>query len=114
MATAQNKESGIQFQEVSGLEIRPGCVIPYGELEFRFSRSGGPGGQNVNKVESRVELMFHPGRSRVFTAAERDRVLVALGERLEGDGALRVTAEESRSQWENRRRAMEKLAMILA
>lgn len=114
METAQHTKSQSQFQDVPGLEVRPGCVIPLGELEFRFSRSGGPGGQNVNKVESRVELMFRPGTSQAFTEAEQGRVVRAIGGRLEGDGVLRVTAEESRSQWVNRGRAMEKLVEILA
>ena len=58
--------------------------------------------------------MFHPGSSQAFTAAERERIVQALGGRLEGDGILRVTAEESRSQWVNRRRAMKKLVELLA
>ena len=113
MGTAQHTETGGKILALHGLEIRPGCVVPFGELEFRFSRSGGPGGQNVNKVASKVDLLFEPGKSRAFAPLERERILQALAGRMEGE-VLRVTAEESRSQWENRRRAMEKLVDLLA
>jgi ribosome-associated protein len=114
LATIQNNESGSKFQAADGLTVRPGCVIPLRELEFRFSRSGGPGGQNVNKVASRVELLFDPARSEAFSPAERERILQALAGRTEGGGILRVTSDESRSQWENRQRAMAKLAELVA
>ncbi|MGH3857744.1 MAG: alternative ribosome rescue aminoacyl-tRNA hydrolase ArfB, partial [Pseudonocardiaceae bacterium] len=86
--------------------------IPDGELGWRFSRSSGPGGQGVNTTDSRVELIFHVGRSTAFTPAQRDRVLQRLSGRLV-DGVLTIVASERRSQLRNREAARARLAAIL-
>jgi len=92
---------------VSGLSIRAT------ELKVEFSRSGGPGGQHVNKVSSRVNLLFNIAKSSSLNAAQRSLLLARLGSRLSAGGVLRVTEQRSRSQWENRRRAVERLQSIL-
>ncbi len=95
------------------LEILPGILLPVSEITFRFSRSGGPGGQNVNKVETRVEAGFPVGRSQMLDGEVREQLLSRLGRRLDDDGWLRVTVNESRSQFRNRELAVARIAAIL-
>ena len=95
---------------MDGLEISEGVVIPAREIRFRFARSGGPGGQNVNKVESRVELLFDLAASSAFSDAQRNRLRSALRTKLDDDGVLQIVVQESRSQWQNRETALARLA----
>lgn len=83
--------------------------IPETELRFGFARSGGPGGQHVNKVSTRVEVRFDVLRSRALTDEQKQSLSVRLKGRLGSHGLLRVSSQESRSQWQNRERAIEKL-----
>lgn len=94
------------------LEIRSGVVIPAHELTWRFSRSGGPGGQSVNTTDSRVQLVFDLVRSPSIPEHLRRRAVERLGARLQ-DGCLVVTASEQRSQLQNRRAAERRLADTL-
>jgi ribosome-associated protein len=87
-------------------------VIPRHELQWKFSRSSGPGGQSVNTTDSRVELSFDIGRSPSLPAAWRQRALERLQDRLT-DGVVRVVAHEERSQYLNRRAAEARLADLL-
>ncbi len=80
-------------------------MVPESELEERFSRSPGPGGQSVNTTDSRVEIVFDVAASEVLTPQQRDRVVAALG-----STRLSVTASEHRSQLRNRVAARERLA----
>jgi len=96
------------------LYISPHISLPRSELSYRFSRSSGPGGQFVNKVASRVELIFNLNTSAAFTGEQKRRIAGFLGRRIASDGTLRVLAQGSRSQWKNRADAEEKLASILA
>lgn len=91
----------------------PTITIPATELEFRFSRSGGPGGQHVNKSETKVEVLFDVVNSSTLTDAQRRRVMRRLGNRIDGNGILHVTSQATRSQQHNRERAVEKLAALL-
>jgi ribosome-associated protein len=95
-----------------GLRVSRTVVVPAGELRWRFSRSGGPGGQGVNTTDSRVELSFDIGRSAAFDDPARNRVLERLAGRLV-DGELTVTASEHRSQLRNRDAAALRLAALL-
>lgn len=92
--------------------VRGGVVIPASELTWRFSRSGGPGGQSVNTTDSRVELLFDVAGSRALPATWRQRALARLADRLD-DGVLRVVAQEERSQHLNRQTARRRLAQLL-
>jgi len=87
--------------------------IPFTELQFRTSRSGGPGGQNVNKLETRVELLFDIAKSPCIPEHLRQRLLSNLSFKLDSLGVLRVVVQESRSQWKNKQLAIERLALLL-
>lgn len=85
------------------------------ETEFAFSatRSSGPGGQNVNKVNSRVEVRFVPQSSAVLTEHEKALISARLSNKLTLEGELVVTCQTARSQWANREGAVEKLIIML-
>ena len=87
-------------------------VIPAAELQWRFTRSSGPGGQNVNKLETAVELLFDPQASAVLGEVQQQMLQERLSSKLSG-GVLRVVAAEHRSQWRNRQLALERLAELL-
>ncbi len=84
-------------------------TIPEDELEFRFFRSGGPGGQNVNKVSTAVQMRFDARKSPSLTDAVRARLMKAAGSRLTLDGVILITAVRFRTQERNRADAMERL-----
>jgi ribosome-associated protein len=79
------------------------------EIQFITSRSGGKGGQHVNKVESRVQLIFPISESALLTSSEKERLLKQLGNQLTKEGVLIISAEENRSQHRNRELALDKL-----
>jgi ribosome-associated protein len=83
------------------------------EVTYKTSRSGGKGGQNVNKVSSKVELLFAIDQSTLFTDEEKALLLTKLQSRLNKDGYLQVMCEEERSQYLNKEKALEKLHLIL-
>jgi ribosome-associated protein len=96
------------------IPITAKVAIPLDELDVRTSRASGPGGQGVNTTESRVEVRFDVVNSPSLGAAERARLLAALGGRLDGQGRLRIVAQSHRSQLLNRRQAIERLQSLLA
>jgi ribosome-associated protein len=94
------------------LPVTGAVVIPGGSLNWRFSRSSGPGGQGVNTADSRVELSVAPLELPGLTDAQQQR----LAERLEGrlvDGVLTIAASEHRQQLRNRQAARDRLAAVL-
>jgi ribosome-associated protein len=95
------------------LFVNPQLSIPVSELEMGFSRAGGKGGQNVNKVETRVEFVFDVAGSPSLNPIQRARLMQALGSRLDSEGRLRIVASEARTQLTNRLNALEKLADTL-
>ena len=103
----------MQGQEARGLVVEDGVVIPERELECRTSRSAGPGGQNVNKVATRVELRFDLVTSTAFDAATKERLRLRLGRRLQADGVVRIVAQRQRSRARNEAEARERLAELL-
>ena len=95
------------------LEISPGVAIADGELTFTASRSGGPGGQNVNKVATRVTLMFDLARSPCLSSEQKARIRERLATRISRDGVLRVVAQRHRTQAANRRATVERFVELL-
>jgi ribosome-associated protein len=94
------------------LVVTRSLVVPAAELQERFSRSSGPGGQGVNTTDSRVELSFDVQRSAAVPPHLRERILERLQSRLV-DGVVTITASEFRSQLANRQAARERLAVLL-
>lgn len=83
------------------------------ELIFTASRSDGPGGQNVNKVNSKVTVKFDVPRSDILSPEEKDMILKKLGSRLTKEGILVLSAQENRSQFQNKEAVIVKLEKIL-
>lgn len=83
------------------------------ELTYKTSRSGGKGGQNVNKVATKVELLFDIQASMLFCEDDKVLMLEKLQNRLNKDGLLQVISEEERSQYLNKERAVDKLISII-
>jgi ribosome-associated protein len=97
---------------VEPLVVTRNVVVPPHELQWRFSRASGPGGQGVNTTDSRVELSLDVANSTAFSPYLRDRAVQRLGNRLT-DGVLTITASENRSQLRNRQAALARLADTL-
>lgn len=89
-------------------------AIPVVELRFRFSRSSGPGGQNVQRTETRVELLFDVVHSPSLTDDQRRRILQRLAGYIDGEGELRVVSSATRSQSGNRADAIARFQMLMA
>ena len=84
------------------------------EITFRTARSGGKGGQNVNKVETMVEAVWPVRSTQLFTEDEQARILDKLSHKITKDGNLQLRSSESRSQLENRQIAQRKLEELVA
>jgi ribosome-associated protein len=98
---------------VQDLVVTPRLTIPSGELSIAFARSGGPGGQNVNKVSSKVDLRWNPVTSAALGDDDRAWLLERLSSRLTADGTLIVTSTKTRDQIQNRDDAASKLLLIV-
>jgi ribosome-associated protein len=83
------------------------------ETFYKTSRSGGKGGQNVNKVSSKVELLFSVNDSALFSDEEKQLIIEKLQGRLNKDGYVQVICDEERSQYLNKEKAMERLIILL-
>jgi ribosome-associated protein len=93
--------------------VRNSVVVPDAELEWRFSRSSGPGGQHVNTSDTQVELRYDLAASAALPEVWKQRALERLAGRLV-DGVLVVRASEHRSQWRNREAAAVRLGALLS
>jgi ribosome-associated protein len=96
------------------VEINPSLSLPDGELELRTSRSAGPGGQNVNKLETRVTVRFDVAGSPSLSDDQRRRIQERLGTRISKAGVLQVSSQRHRTQAANREAAVARLAGLLA
>jgi ribosome-associated protein len=95
------------------LQITPTIVIDDSEIEERFVRSSGPGGQNVNKVATAVQLRFDAGRSRSIDDEVRGRLKTIAGSRMTADGVVVIDSRAFRTQAQNREAARERLVELL-
>ena len=96
------------------IEIARGMYIPEDALAFKVSRSGGPGGQNVNKLSTRVTVFFDVGRCVSLSDAQKQRILARLASRADKNGVIRVVCQKHRTQRANRTGAMERLEQLVA
>lgn len=85
-----------------------------GELVFTASRSGGPGGQNVNKVNSKINLQFHVESSLILTPEEKEVIAKKLSSKINREGVLLLSAQESRSQSDNKDSVIGKFNVLMA
>ena len=95
------------------LAISPEISIPDQEFEWKFIRSSGPGGQNVNKVSSAVQLRFLLPLNTSLPVSARNRLRRLAGQKLIDDGSILLSARSERSQEQNRRAALERLAGLI-
>jgi ribosome-associated protein len=95
------------------IQIKDKISISENELTFLTSRSGGPGGQHVNKVSTKVTVLFDIKNSTAFSDEEKRRILTRLARRINREGAIQVTAQTHRSQSANRNEALSRLIILL-
>ena len=102
------------MDDASHLAVSPALRLPLAELEYRASRSGGPGGQHVNTSSTRVEVWWDVAGSSALSEGQRTRLLVRLATRLDSAGRLRLVSSGSRSQLRNREEVTERLRDLVA
>jgi len=100
--------------DANALQVTPELSIPLSELDYRASRSGGPGGQHVNTSSTRVEVWWDVAGSAAPTAVQRERLLQKLAPRLDSTGRLRLVSSGTRSQLRNREEVTERLRNVVA
>ncbi|MBN2589924.1 MAG: aminoacyl-tRNA hydrolase [Sedimentisphaerales bacterium] len=98
---------------MSQIEILGNIVIPEGEFIFKASRSSGPGGQNVNKLNTRISLFFNIKECDSFSDYQKKRILKCLSTRIDKEGCIRVVSQKFRTQNANRQAAIERLQELL-
>ena len=96
------------------IRINETLSVPPSELEYRATRSGGPGGQHVNTSSTRIELTWDVQKSAALSDDQRARILDKLKNRIDESGVLRLTASDSRSQHQNREAVTERFARLIA
>jgi len=101
------------MSEKARVPITNSLAIPEGELRFRFSRSGGPGGQHVNRSATQVELLFDVAHSPSLSEEQRERIQHALRTRIDRSGVLHLFSSGTRSQLENRQQAIRRFQALL-
>lgn len=99
---------------MDGIKVTSSVTIPESELDLKFSRSGGPGGQNVNTRDTKVEVVFDVAGSPSLGPRQRERAMRNLDGKLDSEGRLHVVSSESRTQAANREAAVARLKTLLA
>lgn len=95
------------------IPIMDGVAIPEGEISFTASRSGGPGGQNVNKVSTKVTLAFYVAGSSALSEEQKRKIMGRLATRINKEGILQVVSQRTRSQELNRADALIRFSELL-
>ena len=95
------------------IKIADGVFVSKGSLVFKFSRSSGPGGQNVNKVNTRVTVFFDVAGCDKFSDSQKKWIFKRLATRIDKDGVIRVVSQKYRTQKDNRAAALERLSQLL-
>ena len=95
------------------LTVNESVAIPRGELEYRATPAGGPGGQHVNRSSTRIELLWNLPQSQAVSDEVRERLQTKLRSRLDSEGRVRVVSSERRSQLQNRLAAEAKLMVLV-
>ncbi len=95
------------------IRLNSDTFISEEKLTFKFSRSSGPGGQNVNKVNSRVTLFFDVAGCSELSENQKSRILKQLGQRIDKNGILRVISQKYRTQTANRKETLRRLEELL-
>jgi ribosome-associated protein len=95
-------------------QVTEKIAIPDDEFIYKFSRSGGPGGQNVNKLNTRVTLLFHVTNSRALNNEQKQRITSNFSSRISEEGFLTVVSQKHRTQNANRIAAQKRLEELLA
>ena len=94
------------------LSVNTKLVIPANEIHWRFSRSSGAGGQNVNKNDSRVEIIFNVSESKTLTSYNKHKILIQSDVKLT-NGCICIVVQDKRTQYQNRQLALSRLASTL-
>ena len=94
------------------LQINQKLIIPSDEIQWRFSRSSGPGGQNINKIESKVEIIFDIYKSKSLNSFQKNLLLKKLNNKII-NGCISIKVQEKRTQFKNRQLAIKKLISLM-
>ena len=94
------------------LIVNPVLVIPSNELHWRFSRSSGSGGQNINKTDTRVNLSFNIEKSKALTSYQKHQITKQLSDQIV-NATITVISQEHRTQYKNRKLALMRLGILL-
>lgn len=113
MQYLENPGKSVTMGLMEDLVVNETLTIPAAELEMGFARAGGPGGQHVNKTDSKVELRWNPAASAVLSARDKSWLASRLASRLTAAGDLIVASAAHRSQHRNRETARERLASLV-
>lgn len=101
-------------EEKDEMEEGQKFLVPETEISEKFSRSGGRGGQNVNKLSTKAEVRWNIDESRAFSADQKEKIKEVLKNRINKEGELVIVSQEERTQLRNRQRAIERLNNLVA